>query len=204
MITNINEYKNLTTVIDAPVRLNNKAREHSKEFVQDYISVKNLEVREIIGDYINYILSLKLNKEDSKNLVNEVFVDPLNAPDNIDVEFVKQYKDDINAALNDMPNEIFFKDTIILDDDMTNNPTGQFECIVYSESKQVKSLANKLNEKITKENFRCIYKNNVLYINNIDQLNENNKQVILKILKENKVINILETLKIKRKINEKI
>lgn len=204
MITNINEYRNWTAVTDAPYILNNKAKEHINQYVQDYITVKNEEVRVIILDYINYILSLKLNKEDSIDIVNKVFTDPLNSPDNIDVEFIKQYKSDIVSTLEKLPSEIYFKDTIELDDDMTNNPIREFECIVYSESKQIKLLSEKINEKIVKDDFICIYKNNVLYINNIDKLNEKNRTTVLKVLKENKVLNILETLKIKRKINEKI
>lgn len=204
MITNINEWKNWTATTDAPYRLNNKGKEHITQFVQDFISVKNNEVRGIITDYINYILSLKLSKKDSIDIVNNVFTDPLNAPDNIDVEFVNKQKGHITSALDRLPDETFFKDTIEFDDDMTNNPIAQFECVVYSKSNKIKLLSEKLNNKISKENFKCIYKNNILYINDIDKLNENNKQIVLKVLKENNALNVINTLKIKRKINEKI
>ena len=113
MITNINEYKQrMTTIKGSTDRLNNKSKEYSQKYVQDFIATKNLEVRGIILDYINYILSLKINKEDSINLVEKVFTDPLNAPDNIDVEFVNKYKADIIQSLKNMPNEIFFKDSV--------------------------------------------------------------------------------------------
>lgn len=205
MITNINEYRQrMTTIKGSTDRLNNKSKEYSRKYVQDFIATKNLEVRGVILDYINYILSLKINKEDSINLVEKVFTDPLNAPDNINVEFVNKYKADIIQSLKNMPNEIFFKDSVELDKDMTNNPTGHFECIVYSKSNKLKMLSEKLNEKIAKDDFKCIYKNDIFYISDIDKLNENNKNIVLKILKENKVVNMIETLKIIRKINEKV
>lgn len=204
MITNINEWKQLTTTLDAPYRLNNKHKEHIEEFLQDIVNIKDKETYNKMHKYVNYILSLKLNKEDSVDTVKKIMTDPATAPDIVDIEFIKSHLNSIVGLLNKLPEELYYKDSMEFDKDMTNEPYSTFECAMYSKSDKVKKLALQINEKINKNNFKCIYKNNILYINNIDKLNEKNRSIILKILKDSDAINITESLKIKRKIYEKI
>lgn len=207
MVKSLKEWKQWNMTVTAPYQLNNKSAEYISQYLQDTLITKDQETYKKIHEYINYLIGLKLNKHDTINTVKVVFTNTSTAPDNINVEFIKSNLNEIVGILNKIPDEIFFQRENKFVDDMTNNPNSTFECAVYTNNNNIifKKLSNTLTEKIKNKDFKCIYENNILYINNIDILTEKNKNILLNILKKYNVVNITESLKIKKILkNEKI
>ncbi len=159
-----------------------------------------LDIQEQIKEYGNYAKDLEFSKEDTKKLITDVFVDPANTPDNLSIHFINMYMGYIVDYIDSIPDSEFPTGPIF-SDELTNTNDLPFECVMYVENNdKIENLINLLNSKIKINNFKTIYENNIFYINNLELLNENNKKIVLNLLKENGAKNISNELKWKRKI----
>jgi len=198
MITSINEWKRLNSK-------NNKVNEITDNISDNAMDPMGIPHADIdtknniikIGEYAK---SLELSKQQTIDVINKIFVDPAQAPEDISVAFVQDHLGDITSYIESLPDTDFPEDTYKYTQDMEENDLP-FECAMYApNNEKIAKLAEALSVQIKKENFKSIYENGIFFINSLDKLNENNKSVVLNILKECKAKNISNSLKWKRKI----
>jgi hypothetical protein len=150
-----------------------------------------------IGEYAK---SLELTKQQTIDIVSTIFIDPAQAPEDISVAFVQDHLGEIVQYIESLPDTDFAEATYQYTQDMETNDLP-FECAMYAPNNaKIAQLTESLNTQIKKNNFKAIYENGIFFINSLDKLNENNKNVVLNILKECKAKNISNSLKWKRKL----
>lgn len=150
-----------------------------------------------IGEYAK---SLELTKQQTIDIINTVFIDPSQAPEDISVAFVQDHLGEIIRYIESLPDTDFTTTDYKYTNDMESNDLP-FECAMYApDNAKISMLTESLNKQIKKENFKVIYENGIFFINSLDKLNENNKNVVLNILKECNAKNISNSLKWKRKL----
>jgi hypothetical protein len=150
-----------------------------------------------IGEYAK---SLELTKQQTIDIINTVFIDPSQAPEDISVAFVQDHLGEIIRYIESLPDTDFTTTDYKYTNDMESNDLP-FECAMYApDNAKISMLTESLNKQIKKENFKVIYENGIFFINSLDKLNENNKIVVLNILKECNAKNISNSLKWKRKL----
>lgn len=194
MIVSLNEWKKHNKkIINESDNLINNTFDDDIDSVSDDVSLKIKEIAE-------YAKSLELTKGETINIINTIFIDPAQAPENISVAFVQDHQAEILNYIYAIPEEEFPEGVYKYTLDMENNDFP-FECVMYIPSNNnIKELTTILKEKINKPNFKVIYENNIFFINSLDLLNENNKNIVLNTLKNNNAKNITNILQWKRKI----
>lgn len=159
------------------------------------IDTKNNIIK--IGEYAK---SLGLSKQQTVNIVTTVFVNPAEAPEDISVAFVQDHLGEITSYIESLPDSEFPETEYKYTNDMETNDLP-FECAMYvPNNDKIKKLTESLNKQIKKENFKVIYENDIFFINSLEKLNENNKKIVLNVLKECSAKNISNSLKWGRKI----
>ena len=150
-----------------------------------------------IGEYAK---ELEMSKDQTINIVSTIFIDPSQAPEDISVAFVQDHLGEIIKYIQSLPDDSFPDATYQYTTDMESNVLP-FECVMYAPNNdKIAMLAESLNTQIKKNDFKAIYENGIFFINSLDKLNDNNKTVVLNILKECKAKNISNSLKWKRKL----
>jgi len=159
------------------------------------IDTKNNIIK--VGEYAK---SLGLSKQQTINIVTNTFINPAEAPEDISVAFVQDHLSEITAYIESLPDTEFPEAEYNYTPDMETNDLP-FECAMYvPNNDKIKKLTESLNTQIKKDNFKVIYENNIFFINSLDKLNENNKKIVLNVLKECSAKNISNSLKWTRKI----
>lgn len=199
MITSINEWKRLNSK-------NNKVNENvgmpPADANADAMGVPHADVdtKNNIIKIAEYAKSLELGKQQTIDVITNIFVDPAQAPEDISVAFVQDHLGEITAYIESLPDTDFPENKYVYTPDMEDNDLP-FECAMYAPNNdKIAKLTESLNVQIKKANFKAIYENGIFFINSLDKLNDNNKTVVLNILKECGAKNISNSLKWKRKI----
>lgn len=142
-----------------------------------------------------------LTRKQTIKIVETIFTDVAKAPEEINVNFVKENLNDHIKHLEMFNEKDFGFDYNFTQKELeAKNP---FEIMVMVEAKNVPILINlftSLKNNIKKDDFFTIYSTytegrSTLYINNINKLNENNKKIVLNTLKKADAINISTQLK---------
>jgi hypothetical protein len=156
-----------------------------------------------INSVIDHAIALELSKEDTIRIIQNVFVDPAQAPDNISVVFVLDNMGEIVQRLEEMPEEYFSsQDENRFTVDMIGNDLP-FECVMYApNNSKLEQLSNVLNEQIKKDGFKSVYENGIFFVNSLDKMNEGNRSKVMNILREANAKNVGEKIKWKRKISK--
>lgn len=194
MIKSLNDWKKYNNkIINENNNLINDTFDDDIDYIEDDVQLK-------IKEIVDYAKSLELNKEQTLDIISTFFVDPAQAPENISVSFVQNYQNEILQYIHNIPESEFSNVEYNYTKDMTTNDFS-FECAMYiPNNENIKELTNILNEKINKPKFKAIYENNIFFINSLELLNENNKNIVLNTLKNNNAKNITNILKWQRKI----
>lgn len=150
-----------------------------------------------VGEYAK---SLDLSKQQTINLINTVFIDPAQAPEDISVAFVQDHLGEITTYIESLPDSEFSEQEYKYNKEIETNELP-FECVMFiPNNAKIQKLTETLNTQIKKENFKAIYENGIFFINSLEKLNDNNKKIVLDILKECSAKNISNSLKWTRKI----
>ena len=160
----------------------------------------NPEALKQAKEIAQYAKDFDMSKPDTIGMVQKIFVDPAQAPDDISVAFVQNYLGVIVSLLDCIPDSEYPENPLTFTQDMEENDLP-FECVMYIENNdKITKLVEALNKNINKSNFKVIYENNIFFINSLDNINEKKNQVIMKVLQENNAKNVNEQLKWKRKL----
>lgn len=160
----------------------------------------NPEALKQAKEIAQYAKDFDMSKPDTIGMVQKIFVDPAQAPDDISVAFVQNYLGVIVSLLDCIPDSEYNENPLTFTQDMEENDLP-FECVMYIENNdKITKLVEALNKNINKSNFKVIYENNIFFINSLDNINEKNNQVIMKVLQENNAKNVNKQLKWKRKL----
>ena len=203
MITSIKEFKlikeQLTNEIAVQVNHIPKVDELVATDVQNH-SPEEHDRFKTAYDIAMYAKDFDMSKPDTIGMVQKIFVDPSQAPDDISVAFVQDNLGLIVDILDKIPDSDYPENPMTFTTDMENNEFP-FECVMYvPNNDKVKKLTEALNTQIKKKDFKVVYENNVFFINSLEQLNENNRNIVMSILNESKAKNIGNQLKWKRKL----
>lgn len=185
MITNFNEFK---------------------QKMNESVNPSEQELATKITECCQTALKCGLDRNYTLHIVEKVFTDPAKAPEEINVKFVKEHLDKIKNEL------LVYKDTdfgfdYIFDQKLLESKSP-FELFVMVEAKHstiLKKLFESLKNNIKKEEFSTAYSTYVegrstLYISNLNELNEHNRNVVLNTLTKVNAINISTQLKWARTI----
>lgn len=137
-----------------------------------------------------HVIGLPADK--SLKILTEIYTDASKAPEDINVKFVKENLNLLKEHYAKFPaeNNVYDFTTEMLDN---NTPS---ECIMHiKDHVKIKQLTEALNTQIKKDNFKAIYENDIFFINDLDKMNEKNKNIVFMILKEIKAKNISTQLK---------
>jgi len=133
-----------------------------------------------------------LNKEQTFKVL-EAFTDAAKAPEEINVNFVKDNLQKLQECLQIFDNNEFL--SINFSDVVLESKTP-FELVVSVPSNPaIIKLYDSLLNNISKQDFKVEYFHDVFYINNMNILNEHNKKVVLDTLKSVGAVNIATQLK---------
>lgn len=197
MITSINEWRNRNKSILEDIGPDNS---QSNEIQMTATNTDNKELFDQIKYVADYAKDLELSKPDTIGVVQKIFVDPAQAPDDISVSFTQMHLKQIVDLLDQMPDEDFPQNPMTFTTDMENNDFP-FECVMYiPDNNKISKLSEVLNSQIQKKDFKSLYENNIFFINSLDKLNESNQTKVMDILKECNAVNIGNQLKWKRKL----
>lgn len=180
MITNFNEFK---------------------QKMNESVNPRELQLAIKIDECCQTALKCGLNRNQTLNIIENVFTNPAKAPEEINVKFVKENLDKIKNTL------LAYKDTDygidysfhkkILE---MKNPFELIVSIEKNKSLEIIKMFESLNTQIKKEDFytfAAYYENgpSYFYINNLSILNEHNKKTVLTTLEKQGAINIATQLK---------
>ncbi len=165
-------------------------------------TVENTELSEV-DRIVNYAMSLELSKPETMSVVTTMFLNPAQVPDDISIVFVQDNLSEIINKLESKDESEFgvgFDFDGELNNDVLNNDLP-FECVMYAKDNvNLKKLNETLNSKIKNKDFKCTYNNDIFFINSLNILSEQNKNIVMTVLKENNAKNISNIIKWKRKI----
>ncbi len=197
MITSINEWRKLNSHRITENIIDNNIQPSIDPMPVPHADADTLNNIIKIGEYAK---GLELSKGQTIDIVKTVFLDPAKAPDDISVAFVQDHLGEIISYIESLPDADFSTSNYQYTTDMESNALP-FECVMYvPENDTIKKLTESLNKQIKKSNFKAVYENGIFFINSLENLNENNKTIVLNLLKENNAKNISKPLQWKRKI----
>jgi hypothetical protein len=168
----------------------------------DMTTSDNTEISEV-DRIVNYAMSLELSKPETMSVVTTMFLDPAQIPDDMSIIFVQ---DNLSEIINKLESkdESEFGVGFNFDTELNNGIIYNdlpFECVMYAkDNDNLKKLNETLNSKIKNKDFICTYKNDIFFINSLNILSEQNKNIVMTVLKENNAKNISNIIKWKRKI----
>lgn len=161
------------------------------------INPEKLEQARKIAEYAK---DFDMSKPDTIGMVQKIFVDPSQAPDDISVSFVQDNLGLIINILDKIPDSEYSENPMTFDTSIQNNEFP-FECVMYiKDNSKIQKLTEALNNNIKKNGFIASYDNNIFYINELDKLNEKNTKIVMQVLNEVNAKNVTTQLKWKRKI----
>jgi hypothetical protein len=206
MIISLNEWKKKQTLIAIAVcefknkQINEIAVSNSDDINFPADKTINSVVSKQCLDIAMYAKDFDMSKPDTIGMVQKIFVDPTQAPDDISVAFVQNNMGEIVEILDNIPDDEYPENPLTFTTDMTENEFP-FECVMYvKENLKIEKLTKILNTQITKNDFKSLYENNIFFINSIDKLNDKNRNTIMKLLQQCNAKNISTQLKWKRKL----
>lgn len=200
MITSLNEWKRSKgeSVNEIAVPTSNQIDKPNMNNVG--ISEDELSHQKAIYDVAMYAKDFGMSKSDTIGMVQKIFVDPSQAPDDISVSFVQNNLGEIVNILDGISDEEYSENPLTFTTDMEKNDLP-FECVMYiPDNAKIKQLSEVLNKQIQKKEFKSIYENNIFFINSLEKMNDNNRTIVMNILNECKAKNISNQLKWKRKL----
>jgi hypothetical protein len=165
-------------------------------------------MNENIKKYCQLAVKCGLSREQTLKLVEVAFTDAAKAPEEVNVKFVKENLESIQKFVGSLKPEIFGKEYIFTTRLLENK--SPFELVVaipIKKSEKVIKLSEALFERIKKDDFYCLITyidkldEVVLYINNLNILNEHNRKVVLNTLESVGAVNICNQLKWARTIS---
>lgn len=150
--------------------------------------------------YVSLFKSFNLTKENTILLIETVFNDPSQVPDDVSVIYVSEHKEQIIETIK--KDDSFNVNAISFTDEQLENDSPS-ECIMQVEDNDsVRSLVEKINSKITKKGLRCVYDGKVFWVNDFSLIGERNQAYILEQLKKAGAKNIFETKRWTRKLKK--
>ena len=200
MITSIKDFKLMKEQLTTEIAVQVKHIPKVDELVSTENTSEPSEQFKMAYDIAMYAKDFEMSKPDTIVMVQKIFVDPSQAPDDISVAFVQDNLGLIVDILDKIPDSDYPENPMTFTNDMESN-SFPFECVMYAPNNdKVKKLAEALNNQIQKKDFKVIYENGVFFINSLEQLNENNRNIVMNVLNESNAKNISNQLKWKRKL----
>jgi len=200
MITSIKDFKLMKEQLTTEIAVQVKHIPKVDELVSTENTSEPSEQFKMAYDIAMYAKDFEMSKPDTIGMVQKIFVDPSQAPDDISVAFVQDNLGLIIDILDKIPDSDYPENPMTFTNDMESN-SFPFECVMYAPNNdKVKKLAEALNNQIQKKDFKVIYENGVFFINSLEQLNESNRKIVMNILNESNAKNISNQLKWKRKL----
>lgn len=200
MITSIKDFKLMKEQLTTEIAVQVKHIPKVDELVSTENTSEPSEQFKMAYDIAMYAKDFEMSKPDTIGMVQKIFVDPSQAPDDISVAFVQDNLGLIVDILDKIPDSDYPENPMTFTNDMESN-SFPFECVMYAPNNdKVKKLAEALHNQIKKKDFKVIYENGIFFINSLEQLNESNRKIVMNILNESSAKNISNQLKWKRKL----
>lgn len=200
MITSIKDFKLMKEQLTTEIAVQVKHIPKVDELVSTENTSEPSEQFKMTYDIAMYAKDFEMSKPDTIGMVSKIFVDPSQAPNDISVAFVQDNLGLIIDILDKIPDSDYPENPMTFTNDMESN-SFPFECVMYAPNNdKVKKLAEALHNQIKKKDFKVIYENGIFFVNSLEQLNENNRNIVMNVLNESNAKNISNQLKWKRKL----
>lgn len=162
------------------------------------VSVQDAQIKK----YCELAFSYCLPKEQTIKIVENIYTDAAKAPEEVNVKFVKENLDKIVETLQ-QNNTFQYAYQLNFSSEMLENKSPNECAVLVNEKKtdEINILVTSLKTNIAKDNFKVIFENNIFFINDMNILNEHNRNTVFNSLKKNNTINICTQLKWSRKIS---
>lgn len=152
-----------------------------------YLYPDNIESQQMIQKVTDAALALELDKNSTIKAIQNIFTDPSQAPEEVNIQFVKDNLQQILDNVQDTPEEKFAT-PIGYTEQMLQNQSA-FEQIVLCEN------ANQL-----KDTQGLIIEGNIVYVPDTTKLNPVLNKQVIEFLKKNNAKNLANHIKWTRKI----
>lgn len=173
------------------IRSLNEWREHklklAKKANETYLYPDNLEKQQLVQKITDAAIELKLDKDSTIEVIRNIFTDPSQSPEEINIQFVKDNLDEIIDNVRSTPDEQFA------------TPIGYTEQMLSNES-EFEQVALCENAKDLEKIDGIIVEGNIVYIPNTTKLNPTHNKRVIEFLQKNLAVNLANHIKWTRKI----
>ena len=173
MITSLNEWKKSKGQKVNEIAIPTSDEIDNPNIDKNFLSEDDLLRYKAIHDVAMYAKDFDMSKPDTIGMVQKIFVDPSQAPDDISVAFVQDNLGEIVKILDSIPDEEYPENPLTFTTDMEENDLP-FECVMYiPDNAKIQKLTEVLNKQIQKNDFKSIFVINKKNISKFNRINKN-------------------------------